>query len=135
MGKEFLGRGWKFPIKVDTSTGRIMTSSYEEDIKEAIEIILNTAKGERIMRNDFGSKIIDYIFEATDATTLNLLKREIKDAIFQWEPRVKDIEVNIQKDPTSGSKILIDISYIVRKTNNLFNMVYPFYINEGTKIE
>lgn len=135
MGKEFLGRGWKFPIKVDPSTGRIMTSEYEDDIKESIEIILNTSKGERIMRSEFGSNIKRFIFESTDATTMNLLKREIEYAIFNWEPRVKDVRVEIKKDVKDSTRLLIDINYIVRKTNNLFNLVYPFYINEGTKVE
>lgn len=135
MGKEFLGRGWKFPIKVDPSTGRIMTSSFEEDIKESIEIILNTSKGERIMRSDFGSRIKDFVFESTDATTINLLKREVEYAIFNFEPRVKDVVVEIVKDNIKADKFFININYVVRKTNNLFNLVYPFYINEGTKVE
>ena len=135
MGKDFLGRGWKFPVKVDPSTGRIMMSEFEDDIKEAIEIILNTSQGERVMREDFGSKIKDFIFGSTDATTINLLQQEVEQAIFNWEPRVKDVSVEIQKDLDNPAKILININYVVRKTNNLFNLVYPFYINEGTKVD
>ncbi len=44
----FLGTGFKFPIQVDPSTGRMRTSSHEEDIKESIGIILNTRRGERV---------------------------------------------------------------------------------------
>lgn len=135
MGKEFLGRGWKFPVKIDPSTGRFVTSEYEDDIKEAIEIILNTSKGERVMRSDFGSNVLNYIFETMDATTINLFKKEVEEAIFLWEPRVRDIEVNINKDKKDANKLLVEISYVVRKTNNLFNLVYPFYVNEGTKSE
>lgn len=135
MGKEFLGRGWKFPVKIDPSTGRFLTSEYEDDIKEAIEIILNTSKGERVMRSDFGSNVLNYIFETMDATTINLFKKEVEEAIFLWEPRVRDIEVNINKDNKDANKLLVEISYVVRKTNNLFNLVYPFYVNEGTKSE
>lgn len=133
MGKEFLGKGWKYPVEVDISTGRIKTSHYEEDIQEAINIILSTSKGERIMRSDFGSNIMDFVFEHTDATTLNRLKEHIKHAIMIWEPRVKEVSVSIKKDYKNDTKLLMDISYIVRKTNNMFNFVYPFYINEGTK--
>lgn len=135
MTNSFLGTGWKFPVKVDPSTGRIMTSSLEEDIREAIEIILGTSKGERVMRIDFGSNIKRFIFESMDATNMNLLKREVKSALLNWEPRITDVEVDIIKDRTEQSKMIIDIGYRVRKTNNLFNMVYPFYITEGTKTE
>ena len=135
MGKEFLGKGWKFPIKVDPSTGRIMTSEYEEDVEEALKIILNTHKGERIMREEFGSNVFNYVFRPIDETSRNLLKIEVEQAILNWEPRVKDVEVIIDKDIHNDNKLLIQISYVVRKTNNLFNLVYPFYINEGTKTE
>lgn len=135
MSKSFIGTGWKFPVSVDPSTGRIQSSSMEEDIREAIEIILGTAKGERIMRKDFGSRIKDFVFESPDATTLNLLKREVKIALSEWEPRITDLEVDVFKDPDEQTKLVIEINYRVRKTNNLFNLVYPFYINEGTRIE
>lgn len=135
MSKSFIGTGWKFPVSVDPSTGRIQSSSMEDDIREAIEIILGTAKGERIMRKDFGSRIKDFVFESPDATTLNLLKREVKIALSEWEPRITDLEVDVFKDPDQQTKLVIEINYRVRKTNNLFNLVYPFYINEGTRIE
>lgn len=135
MEKEFLGRGWKFPVKVDPSTGRIMTSEYEQDIKEALNIILKTAKGERVMRSDFGSNVNNYVFEDMNVTNINLLRKEIETAILTWEPRVKDVVVNIREDINIDAKLIIEISYVVRKTNNLFNLVYPFYINEGTKAE
>lgn len=134
MGKEFLGKGWKFPIKVEPSTGRIMTSEYEEDVEEALKIILNTAKGERIMRPKFGSNTFNYVFSLMNATNINLLKREIQEAILHWEPRVKNVEVNIDRS-TKDNELLVQVSYVVRKTNNLFNLVFPFYINEGTKVE
>lgn len=135
MTKSFIGTGWKFPVSVDPSTGRIQTSSMEEDIQEAIEIILGTAKGERIMRRNFGSKIKEFVFESADATTLNLLKREVQLALSEWEPRITDLTVEVFKDPKQQSKLVIEINYRVRKTNNLFNLVYPFYVNEGTRVE
>ena len=135
MGGKFLGTGWKFPIEIDSSTGRFKSSSYEDDVKEAIYIILSTSKGERIMREEFGSNLSKYVFETIDATTIAMMKYDIKDALMNWEPRITDIEINVSRDSEEASKINVDIGYRVRKTNNLFNLVYPFYINEGTKLE
>lgn len=135
MSKEFLGRGWKFPIEVDKTTGRIKTVSDEEDIKESLMLILNTAKGERVMRKDFGSKVNDFVFESLNATSVNLLKKEIKKAILEWEPRVTNVSVIVTNDRVDKTRLNIDIGYRVRSTNNLFNLVYPFYITEGTKTE
>lgn len=133
MSNAFLGRGWKFPIQVDETTGKIKMSEYEEDIEEAIRIILWTNKGERVMRPDFGSGMQRFVFGLTNATTLRRLEKNIKESIQSWEPRVTQVEVEAKPDPEEQEKIKIHVSYVVRKTNNLFNRVYPFYIHEGTK--
>ena len=129
----FLGRGWRFPVKVDSATGRIMMSEHEDDIAEAIRIILLTSQGERVMRPDFGCGAHNYVFGLSDSTTLNLLKSSIEEAIMIWEPRVLEVEVRPQIDADDPQKILLNIRYRVRSTNSLFNLVYPFYLNEGTK--
>ncbi len=133
MGKNYLGRGWKFPVRVDAVTGRIMTSEYEEDISEAIRIILSTSRGERVMRPLFGCGVHDFIFGLTDTTTLNMLEQSIREAITVWEPRVKDVEIKALFDREDSGKLNINIRYTVSTTNNMFNLVYPFYIYEGTK--
>lgn len=129
----FLGRGWKFPVKADSATGRIMMSENEEDIGEAIRIILLTSKGERVMRPDFGCGAHDFVFGLSDSTTLSQLKASIENAIMVWEPRVKEVEVRPEPDDSDPGKILLNISYRVRSTNNLFNLVYPFFLNEGNR--
>ncbi|TMV51554.1 GPW/gp25 family protein [Paenibacillus mesophilus] len=132
LTSEFLGRGWKFPVQVDPATGRIRLSEYEEDIAEAIRIILGTSLGERVMRPDFGCGLRDYVFGTTDDTTLRMLEGSIVEAIRVWEPRVEEVEVNATPDRTDPGKVQIRIQYLVRTTNNLFNQVYPFYLYEGT---
>lgn len=128
--KGFLGVGFKFPLQVDENTGRMRTVSYEEDIQEAIRIILSTKKGERIRNPEFGCGIYEYAFETIDFTTISAMKHEVEMALVMWEPRIEDIEVTID-DHASEGVVLIEISYVVRSTNNPFNMVFPYYINEG----
>ncbi|PKM76305.1 MAG: baseplate protein [Firmicutes bacterium HGW-Firmicutes-15] len=128
----FLGRGWKFPIQVDPVTGRIMMSEGEDDIAEAIRIILMTYQGERVMRPGFGGRLNDFVFGLTDPTTLGVLESDLRNAIMVWEPRVGKVEVQVQSDKSNPEQLWININYTVRSTNNLFNLVYPFYINEGT---
>jgi len=132
VSKEFMGRGWKFPIEVDEATGRIKQTQHEDDIAEAIRIIIWTGKGERLMRPDFGCGIERFLFEGNDDTTLHLIEAEILDAIRMWEPRVHEVEVRVQRDAANAEKLLIHVQYAVRTTNNLFNQVYPFYLYEGS---
>jgi len=132
MSKSFLGKGWKFPIQVDEATGRIRMSEHEDDIAEAIRIIIWTARGERIMRPNFGSGIERFLFEGTDDMTLRLIESELEEAIRAWEPRVHNVDVDVVRDDRQAEKLLIHVSYEVRTTNNLFNQVYPFYLHEGS---
>jgi phage baseplate assembly protein W len=133
VGNGFLGRGWKFPIQVDETTGRIMMSEFEEDIAESIRIIIGTSKGERVMRPSFGSGIQNFLFGLTDSTTMSLLESNVKESIIAWEARVMDIEVEAVLDKNQSGKVLVTIQYRVRSTNNLHNLVFPYYIHEGSK--
>lgn len=133
MDKPFLGRGWKFPVQVDPITGRVLMSEGEEDIEEAIKIIMRTAKGERVMRSDFGCGLDRFVFDTTDETTLHLLETTVSEAIRDWEPRVTDVDVKAVPDSKDPGKLLLRVDYRVRSTNNLFNLVYPFYLYEGVK--
>jgi Bacteriophage baseplate protein W len=129
FSKDFLGIGWKFPPSCDNNLV-FKTSQYEEDIQEAIWIILSTSKGERIMHPDFGCGIQNFVFESFSSKTEELLKQSISDALLLWEPRITLIEINVStKDITSGL-LMIEIKYMVNVTNNRFNLVYPFYLKE-----
>jgi len=127
---DFLGRGWKFPFSVD-HRGKVDTSSYGADIKEAIFIILGTAEGERIMRPDFGCGIHEYVFSTMDTLSLRLIENAVIEALTRWEPRIELIEVKAITDPVNEGELLINIDYRIRTTNTSFNLVYPFYLKEG----
>ncbi len=129
--RSFTGTGFKFPVQVDPVTGRVRTSSDEEDIREAIRIILGTQPGERPMSPHFGCSINSFVFGTSDHTSLTIMKNEVENSLIMWEPRIKDIDVNIVQSPDENGVLLIEISYVVRSTNNPFNLVYPFYISEG----
>ncbi len=128
LAKNFLGVGWKFPVKVDEATGRIKTSQYEEDIQEAIRIIIMTRKGERLMRPEFGCGLQEYLFQGMDYDTTTQMCKEIQRALINWEPRITDVDIDVKTD---DGKMLIHVSYVVRATNNPFNLVYPYFLSEG----
>ena len=129
--KSFLGTGFKFPVCVDPNTGKVRTSSNEEDIAEAVRIILSTTPGERPMMPEFGCAINTFVFSGTDYTTMTLVKREVENSLIMWEPRIKDIRVDVSPADSDNGKLIINVNYVVRSTNNPFNLVYPFYISEG----
>ena len=128
--KGFLGTGWKFPVRVDETTGRIRTSQYEEDIQEAIRIILMTRKGERVMQPDFGCGLQAYLFDGMDYDTATQMRLEIQRALTNWEPRITDVEVRVE---TENGQLMIHVAYVVRATNNPYNLVYPYFLTEGAE--
>lgn len=133
QGGNFLGKGFAFPVSVDPLNGRMRTAEYEDDIEQAIYIILMTRKGERVMRPEFGCGIHDFAFESMDFGTVSQMEDSVREALIRWEPRIRDVEVEIIPEDTAG-RLRIQISYVVRTTNNPYNLVYPFYLNEGIEL-
>lgn len=130
MPNDFLGRGWSFPVRLDAS-GHIALSEYEEDIREAIRIVLLTARGERVMRPDFGAGLQEFVFDTMSLTTLGSIEAAVRDALAQWEPRIQVQDVQVKADPGDVGKLLIRVAWKVRATNNRFNLVFPFFLQQG----
>jgi hypothetical protein len=131
VAKAFLGKGWAFPVTVDATTGKIAMAVYEQDIKEAIRIILSTSKGERVMRPDFGSGLHDLVFASVSTAMIGLLESNVREALTTWEPRIELLRVEVAADEAHIGKLKVNIDYRVRETNRDDNLVYPFYVSEG----
>jgi len=126
----FIGRGIAFPMRID-HTGSIAMTSGAEDIDRSIVMVLSTAKGERLMRPQFGCAIWDQLFEPINANTLGLMAQAVRDAVGQWEPRVDLEDVVTSPDDADSGRVMIDITYRIRATNDRRNLVYPFYTIPG----
>ncbi len=131
MANEILGKGWRFPITLDTNSS-ISESDFEDNIRESIKIILGTAKGERVMRPDFGCGIHNHVFGVINTTTISLIKTSVEESLRTFEPRIEVTKVTVDVKELEFGKLNINIEYRVIRTNNQFNMVYPFYLTEGS---
>lgn len=131
LGKEYMGRGWAFPFRAEPASGRIATAVDEEDIRQSILIILKTAKGERVMRPDFGCGIHNLVFAAIDTATLAQVKRDVQDALRDHEARIVVTGVKARAGNLMNGQLIIEIDYRVRQTNQPGNLVFPFYFREG----
>ena len=130
MPEDFLGVGWNFPIKIDDSH-RVVLAEYELSIQQSIRIILETARGERVMRPDFGCGLHEMVFAVNNATTRGVVATEVREALMRWEPRIDVLDVEASASGSQGEVLLINIEYKVRSTDTRFNMVYPFYLNRS----
>ena len=130
--KEFLGVGWTFPVATGAA-GEIEMSAYEQDIHQAIHIILGTSPGERLMRPDFGAGLRALVFEPLNTTTKALVRQRVEQALVLWEPRIDNVTVKVDHGDRN-SQLSIEIKYRIRATNTFYNLVYPFYLLEGDPV-
>lgn len=141
MDSDFLGIGWTFPVQLNplanetgqaevesSQTGAIQLARYEEAVRQSIRMILSTARGERLMRPEFGCSLHDLVFTTSSAAAIGEVISAVQESLIQWEPRIDVLEVTATPDTNESNRLLIDINYQVRTTNNRFNLVYPFYL-------
>ena len=139
--KDFLGRGWSMPVALDPRTGLVAGVEYEEDIRQSILIILETAPGERVMRPNFGCGIHEMVFTAVDSTAIQRIRSLVEEALRRCEARIEVLAVSVNEAAADQDrvdqllldegKLLVEIEYRVRKTNQVGNLVFPFYFREG----
>jgi len=131
-GSGFIGKGLKFPIKVNPRGG-LSPSEGPERIQDAIWLIVKTGLGERLMRPQFGSGIDSFVFQPNSAVTRAALGDAVRAALVGWEPRIELEQVRVEPAPDEPSQVAVVVEYRLRATNELFNVVYPLYLEEGVK--
>jgi phage baseplate assembly protein W len=131
---EIIGSGLAFPLQVDRRGG-IALARDEQDIEQAIQLILGTAPGERPMRPEFGCGVHDFVFDSIDANTIGHMEQAIRDALARWEPRIEVKKVSFDATDAVSGLLTIDITYEVRATNTARNLVYPFYVIPAEETE
>lgn len=127
----FLGKGWKFPIRVN-GRGGLSYVAGEESIAEAIWVILSTPSKSQIMEPEFGCGIHSYVFAPNNPNTRALIIHEVTRALMRWEPRIDVLNVSADAEVELPNTLYISVDYRIRANNAMHNIVYPFYIKEGS---
>lgn len=123
----------KFPPQIDPSTGRFKVSSQLDNVKESVYIILMTQLGERWLRPHFGSNIMSFTFADITATTLNVMRSDIRSAILTNEPRITNVEVDMTEEARDG-RLVVTVDYYVAGQYTPNSLVFPFYINGDREV-
>lgn len=132
--KDFLGSGWAFPVTFSAGNYELKLSRYEENIKDSINIILQTRLGERPTAPQFGSGLQQFFFKKMTQTLKGEIRDTIKIALLDNEPRITVLNIEVDfVDPQTGL-VEVLVAYRFNKTNTRHNYVFPFYIIEGTNL-
>jgi phage baseplate assembly protein W len=129
---DFLGTGWSFPPAFDRYDASAAMSSDVDNIRQCLWVLLSTRLGERLMLATYGTGIWSKVFDGLTNALAKSLESEVANAILNWEPRIDVESIAVgNSDPTDGTLSIV-IDFVVRRTNTRGNLVYPFYIQEGT---
>lgn len=131
MTAAFLGQGWRFPVRVN-ARGGLDWSSGEPSIQESVWIILSTPRRTRIMEPAFGCGLHDLVFQPNNPATRAAVMDEVRSALTRWEPRIDVLRVTATSPPDTADTLLLSVDYRVRANNAAHNLVYPFYLDEGS---
>lgn len=134
--KKYLGTGWTFPPQFrigGIGKGAVMVS-LDEDIEQSLQILFSTPLGQRVFRYDFGHTLKRWVFHGMDLSTRTLMEDSIRQTIVNHEPRISIDHIHIHLSEGDEGVVNIHLQYTVRKTNTRSNMVFPFYLKEGTNL-
>ncbi|MDE1206978.1 GPW/gp25 family protein [Tenacibaculum larymnensis] len=132
--KEFLGAGWSFPITFSVGNYQLEVTRYENNIKDSIDIIMQTNFGERPMNPQFGSGLQQYFFQEMNETLKAEIKDTVTNSLLNNEPRISVLNVEVDYADVLEGLVEVTIDYEYNQTNTRHNYVYPFYLKEGTNL-
>lgn len=132
MAREFLGKGWRFPI-LPGPTGSLSWSEAGDNVEHSLRVLLMTRLGERVMRGSFGSRLPDMVFRAGSEQNLRAIELDIDEVVRGSEPRVEVLAVLAEADAVDATHVTVSLSYRVRGTNTRDSLVFPFYLLRGDR--
>ncbi len=84
-----------------------------------------TIKGERVMMPNFGTRIPILAFEPNDAKTIAIIEEDLT-AVFNYDPRVKLLSLNISALPNNNAIIAIaNLLYVEFQVTGVLNIEIP----------
>lgn len=104
-------KGLKFPFEISKEHGQVQVSEFRENIRQSVEIILQTEPGERMLHPQFGTKLHQFLFENMDAQTKEMIEREVRHSLSMWEKRIWDIEVEADMDTGRQGELYVAVTY------------------------
>ena len=130
----FLGSGWGFPPEFSPRTTGIRMVEAEDDVREALWILLSTKPGERVMHPAYGCALQQMVFDVVNESSIAEIKDVVERAVLFFEPRVTLLDVSVDTQDIQQGLLRVGLDYVIRTINSRSNMVYPFYIGEGSNV-
>ncbi len=131
---EFIGRGWSFPPSFDAFTNSVQMVEGEEDIVQSLQILFGTRRGERILEQKYGCDLNLSVFQNITTTEQTVLLRKLRYAIINFESRIVLNDLSLDLTQLMDGILHIQLDFTIDHINSRRNIVFPFFIKEGTLI-
>jgi len=115
--------GLKLPFNRGKSGLFPQTETTLEQAVSNIKNLLLTAKGERIMQPNFGSRLRDLLFEQYTEDLTERIKQEIQEAMSTWLPYIDIAKVDVIQNETNPTETKVDIDFSLNYEPNRFNSI------------
>lgn len=106
--------GIKFPINIVSEDMTLfdLNTTKAEKVKSELMHVIFTQKGQRLRFPDFGTNLLQFIFDPNDSQTWDNIKFEIKECVKKYVPdcSLQDIEIFEQDE---GRMLIAAMKYTV----------------------
>jgi len=106
-------------FQIHPATADIARLTNEEAVKRSIRNICLTSPYERPWNPRFGAGLSAYLFEPISAITEELIRKAIKDAIANYEPRALTYEVYVQALPDQNAYTATVIFSVINRQDQI----------------
>lgn len=113
--------GIKYPFTSDNEDNVFLdvNGTLSESVKSQVLHVIFTPKGQKIRDPQFGTDLVKFIFNPNDSLTFSDIKAEISSQVNRYVPGVEFRNINIYKDETDDSSIIVTVEYGVRNGNKI----------------
>ena len=108
--------------------------SQDEDVVQSLHILLGTVLGERVMQPAYGCDLKRMVFEVVNDSSITEIKDIVSKAVLFFEVRITLHSIEVDIEGLYDGVLRLRLDYTLRTTNTRTNMVYPFYLREGSNL-
>ncbi|PHM66683.1 phage baseplate protein [Xenorhabdus stockiae] len=131
---QLYGRGWAFPPDFSLEKGVEMAEG-ANDVRQSLHILFSTEPGERLMRENYGSGLNDFMFENMRNELFAEIETRIHDSILRYEPRADITDIQVNQAPNKKNTLQVHVMYRLRGSDINQNIQGTLALSEGGKME
>ncbi len=112
--------GIKYPFTSDNLDEMFLdlNETYEDSVKSKMLHVIFTPKGSRLRMPDFGTNLVQYIFDPNDGDTLSNIKSEITIQVGKYVPGVRFDDISVVRDDKDERGTVVILYYTIQKGEN-----------------